>query len=79
MLCAARVAKRLTLAEVGEACGVTDTCALAWESGHSFPQAARIWRLAQLLELDACLIVHACDPRYRAPLPTPDGQEAEHP
>ena len=67
MLCDARLELGLTLGQVGEACGVGESGAMTWESGRALPQAARLWRLVELLQLDAVLVVHACDPRYALP------------
>ena len=64
MICRGRLAKGLTLRQVGAACGVGESCAMSWESGRVLPQAARLWRLVELLQLDAVLVVHACDPRH---------------
>ena len=76
MMRLARMRLGLTMLEVGEACGVGEGCVCSWEGGRAHPQAARLWRLVTVLELEAVLVVRACDPKHSGPQgPTSSVQE----
>lgn len=66
----------LTMTDVGQACGVGESCVCSWEAGRAQPNASRLWRLVCVLELDAALILRACDPTLSGPCgPSSKAQE----
>jgi transcriptional regulator with XRE-family HTH domain len=63
LLSEARQRRNVTMDEVGAAVGVTPSCVARWEtSRETMPNSRHLWRLCEFLQLDAVLLVRACDP-----------------